>query len=86
MLCRSLKQLRKEVADRLARKAAAKAQAGAHAPPPTLAPTPAGLYESESEADMSPGPVSYGHFDTKEVKVLLLTALIVMMQAAGLVS
>ena len=61
MSCRSLKQLRKEVADKLAKKAAAKAQAEMAAPPPT----PAGLYESESDVEMSPGLIS-----TKQPKVI----------------
>lgn len=61
MSCRSLKQLKKEVADKLAKKAAARAQAATTAPPPM----PAGLYESESDLDMSPGLVS-----TKPAKVI----------------
>ena len=63
MSCRSLKQLKKQVADKLAKKAAAKAQAATTAPPPT----PAGLYESESDLDMSPGLVS-----TKQAKVIAI--------------
>ena len=59
--CRSLKQLKKEVADKLAKKAAAKAQGAMAAPPPT----PAGLYENESDVDMSPGLVS-----TKQAQVV----------------
>ena len=60
--CRSLKQLKKEVAEKLAKKAAAaKAKAELAVPPPT----PAGLYDSESDVEMSPGPVS-----TKQIKVV----------------
>ncbi|KAL3137920.1 hypothetical protein ABBQ38_005167 [Trebouxia sp. C0009 RCD-2024] len=55
---RSLRQLKKEVADKLAKKAAAaKAKAEMAVPPPT----PAGLYESESDVEMSPSPVSTKH-------------------------
>lgn len=68
MVCRSLKQLRKEVADKLARQAAAKAQAGADVPPPPPA-TPAGLHDSESDADMSPGPATHGQSEIKHIKV-----------------
>lgn len=61
-VCRSLRQLKKEVADKLAKKAAAaKAKAEMAVPPPT----PAGLYESESDVEMSPSPVS-----TKHIKVI----------------
>ena len=70
MVCRSLKQLRKEVADQLARKAAAKAQASLSAPPPT----PAGLYKSEVDIDKSPEFTSKSR--PKQIKVQRLIVLI----------
>lgn len=63
--CRSLRQLRKEVAAKLAQTAAAKVQAfTVPAAPPSV---PAGLYESQSDTDMSPGPCSQAHKEYTEV-------------------
>jgi hypothetical protein len=60
-LCRSLRQLRKEVATKLAKAAAVKVQADNS--PAAPMPVPAGLYEYESQSDtgMSPGPFKESH-------------------------
>ncbi len=56
ILCRSLRQLKKEVATKLAKAAAVKVKADNYAAAPM--PVPAGLYDYESQSDtgMSPGP------------------------------
>jgi len=64
---RSLRQLRKEVATKLAQTAAAKAESAPVGPPPV----PAGLYESQSDTDMSPGPYKGSY--TEFVEVTLYT-------------
>lgn len=61
MLCRSLRQLKKEVATKLAKAAAVKFNVDNSAAAPT--PVPAGLYDYESQSDtgMSPGPFKESH-------------------------
>ena len=61
ILCRSLRQLRKEVAAKLAKAAAVKVKADNS--PVAPMPVPAGLneYESHSDTGMSPDPVTDSH-------------------------
>jgi hypothetical protein len=68
VLCRSLRQLKKEVATKLAKAAAVKVKADNLAAAPT--PVPAGLYDYESQSDtgMSPGPFTESH--QEYIKVL----------------